>query len=266
MMENPENNENESKTIVRPSINGLLGILSFSTRIPVNRMVTIEEMASSVVIWPYVGLFIGALGAILAYLSSYVFGLNTMLSAALVYGFIVWFTGFNHVDGVMDMGDGLMVHGDPEKRLSVMRDSMVGTGGIATFFVVASITLVALMSVPSQFFIKTVLLMELCSKFSMITSMVIGKDDTRGIGRLIKSGINTKILLILVIINSLIGYLILGLPGVCAIIASVCTGLYLAHVADNKFGCVTGDIMGASNEIARTVSLIVLLIAFNFLI
>ena len=265
-MDNLENNKNESKTIVRPSLNGLLGIISFSTRIPVNRMVTIEEMASTVVLWPYVGLLIGAIGAVLAYISHFLLGLNIMLTAALVYGFIIWFTGFNHVDGVMDMGDGLMVHGDPEKRLTVMRDSMVGTGGIATFFVVASLTLAALASIPSEFFIRTVLLMELCSKFSMITSMVIGKDDTRGIGRLIKSGINTKILLILVIINSLIGYFILGLPGVCAIIVAVCTGLYLAHVADNKFGCVTGDIMGASNEIARTVSLIVLLITFNFLI
>lgn len=255
-----------SKTVVHPSINGLLGIISFSTRIPVNRMVTIEEMASSVIIWPYVGLLIGAVGALIAYISHIILGLNTMLTAVIVYGFIIWFTGFNHVDGVMDMGDGLMVHGDFEKRLAVMRDSMVGTGGIATFFVVASLTLAALSSVPSTIFVQTVFLMEFASKFSMITSMVIGKDDTRGIGRLIKSGINSKILLILVIINSLIGYLILGIPGICAILAAVCTGLYLAHMADNTFGCVTGDVMGASNEIARVVSLIVIIIATNFLI
>ena len=264
-MDIQDDDNNESKTIVHPTLNGLLGIISFSTRIPINRMVTIEEMASSVVIWPYVGLFIGVFGAILAYISHFFLGLNTMLTAVLIYGFIIWFTGFNHVDGVMDMGDGLMVHGDSEKRLTVMRDSVVGTGGIATFFIVASLTLAALASIPSQFLIQTIFLMEFASKFSMITSMVIGKDDARGIGRLVKSGINSKVLLILVIINSLIGYLILGLPGVCAIIAAVCTGLYLAHMADNKFGCVTGDIMGASNEIARVVSLIILIIAFNFI-
>ena len=256
----------ESKTFVHPTLNGLLGIISFSTRIPVNRMVTIEDMASSVVIWPYVGLLIGIFGAILAYIAHILLGLNAMLTSVLIYGFIIWFTGFNHVDGVMDMGDGLMVHGDSEKRLTVMRDSMVGTGGISTFFIVASLTLAALASIPSQFLIQSIILMEFASKFSMITSMVIGKDDTRGIGRLVKSGINSKVLLILVIINSLIGYLILGIPGLCAIIVSVCSGLYLAHMADNKFGCVTGDIMGASNEIARVTSLIMLIIAFNFVI
>lgn len=265
-MDNLEQNVNESKTYVHPTLNGLLGIISFSTRIPVNRMVTIEEMASSVVLWPYVGILIGVFAALLSYILLFILGLNTMITAAIVYAFSIWFTGFNHTDGVMDMGDGLMVHGDAEKRLNVMRDSSVGTGGIATFFIVASITLAALASIPSMLFIQSVLIMEFCAKFSMITSMVIGNDDTHGIGRLVKSGINSKILLVLVIINSAIGYLILGIPGVCAIIASVCTGLYLAHMADNKFGCVTGDIMGASSEIARAVSLIVLLIAFNFLI
>ena len=260
-------NENiESKTIVHPTLNGLLGIISFSTRIPVNRMVTIEEMASSVVVWPYVGILIGIVGAILAYVSHFLLGLNTMLTSVIIYGFLIWFTGFNHVDGVMDMGDGLMVHGDSEKRLSVMRDSSVGTGGIATFFIVASLTLASLASIPSQFFVQSVILMEFASKFSLISSMVIGKDDTRGIGRLIKSGINLKILFVLLIINSVIGYLILGLPGVCAIVVAMCTGLYLAHIADNKFGCVTGDIMGASNEIARVTSLIILIMAFNFAI
>lgn len=257
--------DEKRKTVVHPNINGILGIISFSSRVPVNRYVTIEEMASSVVTWPYVGLLIGVLGAVVAYISHYLLGLTTMLTAVLIYIFIIWFTGFNHVDGVMDMGDGLMVHGDAEKRLAVMRDSMVGTGGISTFFIVASLTLAALASIPSNYLIQSVILMEFAAKFSMITSMVIGRDDSKGIGRLIKSGINSKILFILLIINSVIGYFILGIPGICAIISSVVTGLWIAHKADKTFGCVTGDIMGASNEIARVISLIVLLISFNFL-
>lgn len=257
--------EKNKKTYVHPNINGILGIISFSTRIPISRYVEIEDMASSVVVWPYVGLIIGILASIFAYISHFVLGLSTMLTAVLVYIFVIWFGGFNHLDGVMDMGDGLMVHGDSEKRLSVMRDSMVGTGAIATFFIVASLTLAALASVPVDILLQTVIIMEFASKFGMITSMVIGKDDTEGIGRLIKSGINSKILFILLIINSAIGYFILGIPGVCAMIASVATGLYLAHMADNIFGCVTGDIMGASNEIARVISIIVILIIFNLL-
>lgn len=260
-----DNGEELRKTRVSPSINGLLGIISFSTRIPVNRYVTIEEMAGSVVLWPYLGMAIGVLGAILAYVITSILGLTTSITAALIYCFLIWFSGFNHVDGVMDLGDGLMVHGDAEKRLSVMRDSMVGTGGIATFFIVAILTLFSLAAIPLNILVPTVILMEFSAKFSMISSMVIGHDDSKGIGRLIKSGIDSKVLLVLTIINSIIAYLILGIPGAIAIIASVCTGLYLAHMADNKFGCVTGDLMGASNEIARVVSLLVILVVINFI-
>nr|WP_263641036.1 adenosylcobinamide-GDP ribazoletransferase [Methanobrevibacter arboriphilus] len=34
-----------------------------------------------------------------------------------------------------------MVHGTPEKKISVMRDSMIGTGGIALFFIVGILTI-----------------------------------------------------------------------------------------------------------------------------
>ena len=57
----------------------------------------------------------------------------------------------------------------------------------------------------------------------------------------------------------------MGFPGMFMIISSVCTGLFLAYKADKIFGCVTGDIMGSSNEIARVVSIIIALIILNFI-
>ncbi|WP_394325417.1 adenosylcobinamide-GDP ribazoletransferase [Methanobrevibacter arboriphilus] len=53
----------------------------------------------------------------------------------------MWFNGFHHLDGLIDIGDALMVHGTPEKKISVMRDSMIGTGGIALFFIVGILTI-----------------------------------------------------------------------------------------------------------------------------
>lgn len=260
-----QENNFSPKTRVHPTINGILGIISFSTRIPVNRYVTIEEMAGSVVIWPYVGLFIGALAAIIAYITAFILNFAPLLTAGLIYSFLIWFMGFNHLDGVMDMGDGLMVHGDSEKRLSVMRDSMVGTGGIGTFFIVAILTLSALASIPIHLIIPSILIMEMASKFSMISSMVIGENDSKGIGRLIKSGIDKKVLLVCTIINSAVGYIIMGVPGIFAIVTAVLTGLYMAYKANKTFGCVTGDIMGASNEIGRLTSLIMIIIITNII-
>ena len=250
---------------LRPSINGLLGIISFSTRIPINRYITIEQMVGSVMLWPYVGLFIGFVAMIFAYVLMYIFHFTPLLTSTLVYSFILWFTGFNHLDGVLDMGDGLMAHGTAQRRLEIMRDSMVGTGGIATFFLVAIITISAYSSIPFNQLLAVILFAEGCSKFSMITTMLYGDDDSKGIGRQIKDGMNYKILLMNLIILSVIGYLLLSIPGIIVSIIAIFTGFFMSFTAQRNFGCVTGDIMGATNEISRTVTLIILIILFNII-
>lgn len=265
-MQKEETEFTRKKTYIHPSINGLLGIISFSTRIPVNRYVTIEEMAGTVILWPFVGLFIGLAGAIVAFVVKDIFLFTPLLSAVIIYSFILWFTGFNHLDGVLDMGDGLMAHGEAKRRLEIMRDSMVGTGGISAFFIVASLTIAALTSIPSQYLIFTVLLMESTSKLSMITSMLYGDDDSRGIGREIKFGMDYKVLIIDAVILSLLGYFLIGIPGIIGVLAAVATGFYISYVAQKNFGCVTGDIMGASNEIARLVTLLFIILSFNLLV
>ena len=245
---------------VSPSLNGILGLISFSTRIPINRYITIKEMAGSVILWPYIGLGIVVIGAIVSFILNNVLSFSNILTATLIYCFLIWFTGFNHVDGVMDMGDGLMVHGDPEKRLNVMRDSMVGTGGIASFFIVAITTIAAIASVQSIYLIPAIILMELCAKLSMVTSMVFGTSDSKGIGKEIKKGMDYKVLVVNIIISLIIGYLLLDAAGVMAVFASVICGLYLSYLAEKRFGCVTGDILGASNEYGRVVSLIFIIL------
>lgn len=252
--------------IIKPSINGILGIIGFSTRIPIKRFTTLEEMQGNVFIWPYIGILIGVVGAVIAYILYDILNLPLLLSAALIYSFLIWFTGFNHIDGVMDLGDGLMVHGDHEKRLNVMRDSMVGTGGISTFFIVAVITVAALASIPVNEVISTVILMELSAKISMITTMEFGSTDTKGIAREIKKGMDYKVLSINIIIALIIAYLLLGEIGVIALTASVVFGLYLAMVAEKNFGCVTGDMLGASNEIGRAVALIFIVLNMSIAI
>lgn len=253
-------NKYQKHARIQPSINGFLGLIGFSSRIPINRYTTLDEMVGNVFLWPYIGILIGVIGAIVAYILAYILKLPMILTATLIYCFLIWFTGFNHIDGVMDMGDGLMVHGDHTKRLSVMRDSMVGTGGISTFFIVAITTIAALASIPIGNLISTVIVIELCAKISMITTMEFGSRDEKGIAHEIKKGMDYKVLVVNIIIALIIAYLLLGANGVIATLATVVFALYIAVVAERNFGCVTGDILGASNEIGRVVALIIILL------
>lgn len=262
MSEDFDENEN---TIIRPSLNGFLGLVSFSTRIPVTRYLTIEQMAASVILWPYLGLLVGLVAAIVCYISNHILGFSLLLTSTIVYCFLIWFGGFNHADGVMDMGDGLMSHGTKERKLEIMRDSMVGTGGIATFFIISVLTIVALSDVGANHLLATIVLVEACSKLSMITSMLYGSNDSSGIGRQIKKGMDYRVLVFDSLVLMLLGYPFLGYASVVGVIGSVVFGFYISYVAQKNFGCVTGDIMGSASEMGRLFTLICIVVALNLL-
>ncbi|PYZ02954.1 adenosylcobinamide-GDP ribazoletransferase [Halogeometricum sp. wsp3] len=50
--------------------------------------------------------------------------------AAAYLGSVVLVTGVNHADGLADLGDAAVVHGDPETRRDVMRDTTIGVGAV----------------------------------------------------------------------------------------------------------------------------------------
>lgn len=251
---------------IKPSVDGFLGLIGFSTKIPIKRFTTLEDMAGNVFLWPYIGALIGVIGAVVAYILDITLKIPAFMSATLVYCFLIWFTGYNHIDGIMDMGDGLMVHGDCEKRLSVMRDSSVGTGGITTFFIIAAITIAALTSIPAGKIVAVVIMMEIAAKLAMITTMEFGSTDKKGIGREIKKGMDYKVLTVNLIIALIISYVLLRDIGVIAVFATVIGALYMSKVAQKNFGCVTGDILGASNEIGRLVFLVIVVLNLSLMI
>ncbi|PKL72936.1 MAG: adenosylcobinamide-GDP ribazoletransferase, partial [Methanobacteriales archaeon HGW-Methanobacteriales-2] len=90
-----------------PSVYGFLGLVSFSTILPLNIHSTIPEMAKFTFIWPIIGAFIGIITGGFGWLLTHQLHLSPLLSAALIYSLAISFTGFHHLDGLVDFGDGL---------------------------------------------------------------------------------------------------------------------------------------------------------------
>ncbi|MBQ9026958.1 MAG: adenosylcobinamide-GDP ribazoletransferase, partial [Methanobrevibacter sp.] len=128
-------------------IKSLLGLLTFSTILPINVFTSIEYMTRLTWCWPFLHLIIGVLAAICGFVCGEFLHLNALFTSVLVYAFLMLITGYNHLDGVLDMADGVMVHGTPEKKISVVKDSSVGAGGIATLFLVASLTIAGIYNI-----------------------------------------------------------------------------------------------------------------------
>lgn len=240
-------------------LKGILGLISFSTIMPINIHTTIEEMAAFTWFWPIIGGLIGIFVGGVGYLSLNILHLPSLVAAALVYSFAIWFTGFHHLDGLMDMGDGLMVHGDHNKKIKVMRDMSIGTGGISLFFIIAIITFSAISTIPSGLIFLLLLVSEIAAKMSLLTCATFSKPLDNGTGRFFIDSMNIPLLILSLILTSVIGFLAINVAGIFGIIGGLIGGAIVAIIASKHFKYITGDVLGASNEIGRAISLIVMI-------
>ena len=248
---------NEKTSILR-SIGGLI---TFSTMLPLNIHTRIEEMAKMTWLWPVMGALIGLIGLIIGYLLN-IIHFPIFVISVIIYSFFIWFNGFHHLDGLMDVGDALMVHGSPEKKIAVMRDSMIGTGGIATFFIVAIISIALLNSMLIAGAISTILICEMSAKIGLVSCATTSKAGSDGTGKYFIESMTIPKFIAMLIITGAIGYFLANFIGILGVLGGVFGGALVALIGKNNFKIATGDVLGASNEIGRLFSLLFMLIAF----
>ncbi|WP_407377872.1 adenosylcobinamide-GDP ribazoletransferase [Methanobrevibacter sp.] len=260
-MENDDYFEDEEFSPIR----SLLGLLTFSTILPIKVFTSIEYMTKLTWCWPFLHIFVGILAAVCGYVSLEFLHLNSFFAAAIVYAFLMIITGYNHLDGVMDMADGVMVHGDPEKKIRVMKDSSVGAGGMATLFLVASLTVAGLYNILDYNFILGIVICEMSAKTSLLTTALLSKPLTPGIGSYFIRETNILNYLTSTILISIIAYLLGNVAGLAGVIGAIASGIVIAVIARRNFVLANGDVLGMSNEVGRLMSLLFMAVALFYI-
>ncbi|MDO5819436.1 MAG: adenosylcobinamide-GDP ribazoletransferase [Methanobrevibacter sp.] len=252
------------------------GLLTFSTILPLNIYTTIDEMAKMTWFWPIINGIVGLLAAIIAFILARFIHFDALLIATIVYGFLLIINGFNHFDGLMDFGDGIMVHGSPEKKLSIMKDPMTGVGGISTGFIVGTITIAAYTSLISYAyainlnFLLLIIVAEISAKIGLTTCCISSESSDEGIGKYFINYMNLKNYVLGLIICFIISVALSLGPGIhiglLGIIGGAFGGALSALIAKRHLKIANGDVLGASNELGRLFSLMamLLLISINF--
>ena len=260
-MENDDYFEDEEFSPIR----SLLGLLTFSTILPINVFTSIEYMTKLTWCWPFLHIFIGILAAVCGYVSIEFLHLNSFFTAAIVYAFLMIITGYNHLDGVMDMADGVMVHGPPEKKIRIMKDPSVGAGGVATLFLVASLTIAGLYSILDYNFILGIIICEMTAKTSLLTTALLSKPLTPGIGSYFMKETNVSNYLVSTLIIAVIALLLGNFVGLMGVMGAIVSGLLIAVIARRNFVLANGDVLGMSNEVGRLFSLLFMSVALFYL-
>jgi len=250
----------------------------FLSTIPVGlSMEGIDQLMKKIYFYPVVGAVLGLLVGTIAYLSQ-IF-LPDSISAALIIGFVYYITGFNHLDGVADLGDGMTAHGSLEKKLKALKDMNLGIGGVAFCVLLLLMFYSALRAVqlegktfsdlgllelglPKIMFLS-LFVAEVSSKQAMLTIATFGKSIHEGLGAMTINGATKANFSIGFLFGALSCTLAFGSIGLFAYLAASISALFLLQRSNSHFGGLNGDGIGTANELGRVIALISIAIIFQ---
>ena len=221
-------------------------LIPFMTRIPLKG--DFEKARREIWAFPLLAPVTSALPALILYLGV---PLRNVLALLLLYFTI----GLLHLDGLADWADGVMVKGDRERKIKAMKDLNTGIAGVFAVVMVLLLQSYSLQLLPFY----AIFLAELNSKTAMLLALATKKSLGSGLGAYFMEGMDKKQLLI----GSLL-YLILLLPAVVYSPKSIFSvlgllaGAYVIGLSLENFGGLNGDCIGATAEITRAGTLLIL--------
>ena len=239
---------------MKTQIKRFLLTLGFMTRIPVNvdlGEVKDEDMHKGFLYYPVVGLILGLCDMAVFLLVS--------LILPEVFGIL---TGAFHLDGLSDTADGIYSARTRERMLEIMKDSRIGTNGAVAMCFDLALKFAGIYYSDIRWLM--ILLMPIAGK--MVQGAIVYKaiyPREKGIGIYVGT----------VSLGTVIGTVILGL--IAMVLAFSCWGVlifailfgfaYLFRVyITGKIGGITGDVMGAGNELAEVLLLLVVIVLTKY--
>ena len=263
-------------------MNNFLWALKFLTIIPIDRDDRIKPKDFGwVVFWfPVVGFCIGIFLSI-AYLSLYFFFPNLIADALIILIYIA-ITGALHLDGLADTCDGIWGGWDKEKRLKIMKDSRIGVFGAIGLICMLGLKYIGLLSIgeinaikysPFSDSVKCVscfaspvlvtkctvlILMPVVGRWAQVCAAGLTKyaRSESGTGSFILEGTTLKHIIYTSIIPLFLIWLFYNLSGFIIFAIIIIFTLIWIWYIKKKIGGMTGDTLGATNEIAELLYLL----------
>ena len=232
-------------------------LFSFLTIIPSPSDATLENAARFMFLFPVVGIAIGVLFGLLGFGLS--FFLEPLLVGLLVAFTIAVITGIHHADGLADFADGLAVKGSQDKKIQAMKDLATGSAGTTAIALYVVGLVVTLSFITDGFdLFRAILISEILAKFSMVLMAGLGKSASVGSNSLFVESMKDKKKLVAAFVITLVPVAVLGeTVGLIMFGVSVALTLSLLVLSRRSFGGITGDVLGATNELTRLSALMV---------
>jgi adenosylcobinamide-GDP ribazoletransferase len=235
--------------------------------------VSLERVIAQSYLFPIIGALIGVVVALVAFLAFRFLGAAPDLAALLTLLGLYLFTGLLHLDGLSDFFDGVMAPGGKEAKRRAMKDDQTGIAGLFATLMLLLLSLAAIKTVGvhrasaaadwtfSSFyqFAAVFVTAEVAAKLSMNTCVLLGRgyEAPEGLGRLFIQASSARTYLIALLLSALLALLVTASILCFTVLTGVLVAGGVTYLAKLKFGAVSGDVFGASNELARCATLLV---------
>jgi adenosylcobinamide-GDP ribazoletransferase len=187
--------------------------------------------------------------------------LQPLITGFLVTTGLALLTGLHHTDALADFADGLMKKGEKVTKLNAMRDPAVGSAGVMAVILYVAGMIIALSSFHQGFkLFSSIVAAEVIAKFVMVMQAHRGTSAWSGFSSPFTAAMKDKRKIMIAITISIVAIWFSGSGyfGIMALSVSLAVAALIQYLSNQSFGGISGDVMGASNEITRLSSLMIL--------
>ncbi|WP_080508471.1 adenosylcobinamide-GDP ribazoletransferase [Haloparvum sedimenti] len=237
----------------------LRGAFGFLTRIPIPGSTPADWDAFRRSPWTF-----PVVGAVLGAVAGLTFALPVPAPTAVAAYLLALYLlgGITHADGLADLGDALAVH-DPERRHSVLKDAETGVGGVLALGVtLAALTLgaagLATTAAAAGVAFRIAIAAEAGAKLGMALLVCLGAPAHEGLGSQLVGVVGplSAVPAVVVAAPVLLAPPTGALPALAAaLLAGPAVALAVLARSERWVGGVSGDLIGAANELGRAVAL-----------
>jgi len=242
--------ENYAGRLQKGDLTEALGLL---TRLPVKA--SGKRGAQAAWAWPLAGVIVALLAGLTSVVALWL-GLPASFAAGLAIVVQIVATGAMHEDGLADCADGFWGGWSADERLSIMKDSRVGTYGVLVLVMSIGLRWSALSILFAHGWIFAPLIASAALSRAAMVAVMGWLPPARAEGLSATTGQPDPETVIMAALVGLVAALFFS--GFAALVAGIFTGCsawLLALLARNRIGGQTGDVLGASQQVCEIAAL-----------
>ncbi len=234
--------------------------LRFFTRLPISGTTSQDgSLASSALAFPFVGLTVGALCAVIWFLASTLIPALPAAGLTILAGLLI--TGALHEDGLSDCADGLWGGYTKERVLEIMRDSRIGAYGACALVFTIGLRWTSLASFDVTSGVLALLIAHMTGRAAITYALAFSSyARDSGLGKTVSDGISEKDFWFIFLLTILLAIALGWSAGLFAALAGFAAAWAFLQYLDKRIGGYTGDGLGAMEQCAEITVYLVLLV------